>query len=236
MRIAVCEDNKEHAEILKGMIKEWAEEEQVKVEIGHYMSAEQFLFCWEKEAKYDLIFLDIEMAKMSGMELARYIRRVDRAVLIVFTTGIVDYVFRGYEVSAFRYLRKPLREREVLAALKKAHHEIEEGKRDAVIVPTAEGALRVFKNDIYYVEVDNHYIIMHTKQGNLRYKEKLGNVEPMFPEPGFCKCHRSYIVNLHHVGLLTKDKVEIDNGDTLPVSKARWVELNECYLDYYMKI
>lgn len=235
MRIAICEDNQEHADILKGMIQKWAEMEKIKADINHYESAEQFMYYWEKEEQYDLIFLDIQMNKMNGMELAQYIRRQDRAVFIVFTTGILNYVFRGYEVSAFRYLKKPLQERDVLATLKKANYELSEAKRDAVIIPTEDGALRVFKNDIYYVEADNHYIIMHTRQGNFRYKEKLGNVEPMFPEPAFCKCHRSYIVNLHHMGRLTKDKVEIDNGDTLPVSRARWVDLNECYLEYYMK-
>lgn len=235
MRIAICEDNKEHADILHGMIHKWADAEGIEAQIGHYESAEQFMCCWEDDIPYDLVFLDIEMAKMNGMELAQYIRRHDRAVFLVFTTGFVNYALKGYEVTAFRYLKKPLQENKVFDTLKKALHEISEANRDAIIVPTAEGALRVFKNDIYYVEVDNHYIIMHTKQGNLRYKEKLGNVEPMFPEPAFCKCHRSYIVNLFHVGKLTRDKVEVDNGDILPVSRARWDDLNECYLAYYMK-
>ena len=235
MRIAICEDNQEHADILEGMIHKWADAEGLEVHISHYISGEQFMYGWENDIPYNLVFLDIEMAKMNGIELARYIRRHDRAVLLVFTTGFLDYALKGYEVTAFRYLKKPLQENKVFDTLKKAMHEISEAKRDAIIVPTAEGALRVFKNDIYYVEVDNHYIIMHTKQGNLRYKEKLGNIEPMFPEPAFCKCHRSYIVNLFHVGKLTRDKVEIDNGDILPVSRARWDDLNECYLAYYMK-
>lgn len=235
MRIAICEDNQEHANILNGMIQKWAETEEIKVDIHYYESAEQFLYYWEKGEPYDLIFLDIQMNRMNGMELARYIRRQDRAVFIIFTSGLLNYVFKGYEVSAFRFLRKPLQEKDVLAALKKVYYEVEEGKREAVIIPTEEGSLRVFKQDIYYVEADNHYIIMHTKQGDFRYKEKLGNVEPMFPEPTFCKCHRSYIINLRHMGRLMKDEVEIDNGDTLPVSKARWVDLNECFFKYYMK-
>lgn len=229
MRIAICEDNQEHANVLKGMIQKWAETEEIKVDMNYYESAEQFLYYWEKGEPYDLIFMDIQMNRMNGMELARYIRQQDRAVFIIFTSGLLNYVFKGYEVSAFRFLRKPLQEKDVLAALKKTYYEVEEGKREAVIIPTEEGSLRVFKQDIYYVEADNHYIIMHTKQGDFHYKEKLGNVEPMFPEPTFCKCHRSYIINLHHMGRLMKDEVEIDNGDTLPVSKARWVDLNECF-------
>ncbi len=235
MRIAICEDDREHADILEGMIQRWAEAEGMEAQIVYYESAEEFMFRWKDDIPYELVFLDIEMGKMNGMELARYIRKHDMAVPIVFTTGFGEYAVKGYEVRAFRYLKKPLQEKEVFATLKKVVREISEARRDAVIVPTEEGSLRVFKEDIYYVEVDNHYIIMHTRQGDLRYKEKLRNIEPMFPEAGFCKCHRSYIVNLRHVGLLTRDKVEIDNGDILPVSKARWNALNECYLAYYMK-
>lgn len=183
MRIAICEDNQEHADILKSIIQKWAETENVKTDINHYESAEQFMFYWEKGEPYDLIFLDIQMNRMNGMELAQYIRRQDRAVFIIFTTGIINYVFRGYEVSAFRYLRKPLQEKEVLAALKKAHHELEEGKRDAVIIPTWEGSLRVFKHDIYYVEADNHYIIMHTNRAISATRKSYAMWSPCFRSP-----------------------------------------------------
>ena len=233
MRIAICEDNEEHAEILRAMILRWAEKKGIKADICRYVSAEQYMVGMEKDTHYDLIFLDIEMKNMNGLHLAKYIRKTDKAVPIVFTTGYKDYALKGYDVTALRYLIKPLKEQEVAAALEKARYMVKENGKDAVIVPTAEAVVRVYRNDIYYVEADNHYIIVHTKTGDMRYKEKLGNVEGQYAEPHFCKCHRSYIVNLHHVGKLTKDKVEIDNGDTLPVSKARWAALNECYIKYY---
>ena len=119
MRIAICEDNQEHANVLKGMIQKWTETEEIKVDMNYYESAEQFLYYWEKGEPYDLIFMDIQMNRMNGMELARYIRQQDRAVFIIFTSGLLNYVFKGYEVSAFRFLRKPLQEKDVLAALRR---------------------------------------------------------------------------------------------------------------------
>lgn len=233
MRIAICEDNHEHAEILQAMIQRWAVANGVKVDIGRYTTAEEFIYYWPADAQYDLAFLDIQMASMTGMQLARCIRKQDQAMLLVFTTGIKDYILKGYEVKAFRYLVKPIKERDIEATLTKAFVEIDAMKSEAVVIPVSSATQRIFKRDIFYVEINNHYIVMHTAGGNYRFKGKLSSVESWLPEPNFCKCHRSYIVNLHHTGKVTKTEVEIDNGDTLRVSRDRWAALNECFISYY---
>ena len=85
MRIAICEDNEEHLEILKEMVNRWAKEEEKPIVIGRYQSAEQFLFCMKDEPHYDLAFLDIQMSKINGLQLAKMIRKEDRLIFIVFT-------------------------------------------------------------------------------------------------------------------------------------------------------
>lgn len=233
MRIAICEDNKEHAEILKKMINRWAEKEELLVDVRHYQSAEEFLFCMKEDAHYDLAFLDIQLGKMNGMQLARYIREEDRTIFLVFTTGEKGYALRGYEVSAFRYLMKPLKESDVIATLSNVNQMLEESKKEAVVVSYNDEARRIYKNDIYYIEVDNHHIMIHMKEETIRFKAKLKDFEQHFQEPEFCKCHRSYLVNLHYVEKLSRAGVEIENGDLLPISRARWDDLNRCYMAYY---
>lgn len=234
MRIAICEDNKEHLEILEEMINRWAQKEDEQVAIGCYQSAEQFLFCMKDEPHYDLAFLDIQMSKINGLQLAKMIREEDQLILIVFTTALKKYAPRGYEVSAFRYLIKPLQEDEVFQALKKASQMIEDRKREAIIVTRGDESRRIFKDDIYYIEVDNHHIILHLKDETIRFKAKLKVFETQFREPQFCKCHRSYIVNLQYTGKISREGVEIDGKETLPISKSRWEALNHCYMEYYM--
>lgn len=234
MRIAICEDNKEHLEILEEMINRWAQKEDEQVAIGCYQSAEQFLFCMKDEPHYDLAFLDIQMSKINGLQLAKMIREEDQLILIVFTTALKKYAPRGYEVSAFRYLIKPLQEDEVFQALKKARQMIEDRKREAIIVTRGDESRRIFKDDIYYIEVDNHHIILHLKDETIRFKAKLKVFETQFMEPQFCKCHRSYIVNLQYTGKISREGVEIDGKETLPISKSRWEALNHCYMEYYM--
>ncbi len=234
MRIAICEDNKEHMEILEEMVNRWAKRENEQVAIGRYQSAEQFLFCMKDEPHYDFAFLDIQMSKINGLQLAKMIREEDRLIFLVFTTALKKYAPKGYEVSAFRYLIKPLQENEVFQALTKASQMIEDRKREAVIVTRGDESRRIYKDDICYIEVDNHHIILHLRDETIRFKAKLKEFETQFREPQFCKCHRSYIVNLRYTGKISKEGVEIDGKVTLPISKSRWEVLNHCYMEYYM--
>lgn len=234
MRIAICEDNKEHMEILVEMVNRWAKKKNEQIAIGRYESAEQFLFCMKDESHYDLAFLDIQMSKINGLQLARMIREEDRLIFIVFTTGLKKYAPKGYEVSAFQYLIKPLQEDEVFQALTKASEMIENRKKEAIIVTRGDESRRIFKDDIYYIEVDNHHILLHLHEETIRFKAKLKEFEIQFKEPQFCKCHRSYIVNLKYAGKISREGVEIDGKVTLPISKSRWEALNHCYMEYYM--
>lgn len=234
MRIAICEDNAEHLEILDEMVHRWAEKEGKPVVVGRYRSAEQFLFCMKDEPHYDLAFLDIQMSKISGLQLAKMIREEDRLIFLVFTTALKKYAPKGYEVSAFRYLIKPLQEDEVFQSLSKVSQMIEDRKREAVIVKRGDESSRIFKDDIYYIEVDNHHIILHLQEETIRFKAKMKEFEMQFKEPQFCKCHRSYIVNLKYAGRISREGVEVDGKRTLPISKSRWEALNHCYMEYYM--
>ena len=219
---------------MEEMVNRWAKRENEQVAIGRYQSAEQFLFCMKDEPHYDFAFLDIQMSKINGLQLAKMIREEDRLIFLVFTTALKKYAPKGYEVSAFRYLIKPLQENEVFQALTKASQMIEDRKREAVIVTRGDESRRIFKDDICYIEVDNHHIILHLRDETIRFKAKLKEFETQFREPQFCKCHRSYIVNLRYTGKISKEGVEIDGKVTLPISKSRWEVLNHCYMEDYM--
>ncbi len=234
MRIAICEDNREHAEILQNMILRWAKKENRKVELGYYQSAEQFLCSVRSDVSYDAAFLDIQMGKISGLQLAKLIREEDKTMVLIFTTGIKGLAPKGYEVEALRYLVKPLKEHEVVAALSKTVQILEQTKKDAVIISCNGEVRRIYKNSIYYIEGDDHYINLYLKDEVLRFKARLKDFDLQFEKPQFCKCHRSYIVNLHYVDTIKKDCIEVENGKILPLSKARWDEVNKCYLAYYL--
>lgn len=234
MRIAICEDNPEHAEMLADIVQGWARRRDVQVALACYKNAEEFLFHWAPRNTFDLVFLDIDMGgSMNGMELARRIRRQDQAMLIVFTTGLRDYVLRGYEVQAHRYMLKPIRERECWSMLDGARKAVENQKSDTFIMPLETEIVRIHRRDIMYFEMDNHHVNVKTTRGDFRYKARITDLEKELPEPAFCRCHRSCIVNMLYVRTITHEQVQLDNGKVLPVSRAKWPLLNECFVRYY---
>lgn len=233
MRIAICEDDLYQMDLLKKMINQWASDTGNKVEVFGFQSAEEFTFLWQDGVRYDLAFLDIQLGPMNGMELARYIRKKDKTMMLVFSTGVKDFLVKGYEVKAYRYLLKPLKEEAVRKTLTDAKEDYALAHAEAMVIPNSTASIRVFKNEIYYFQIENHYVTAHTLHGDFRFKEKLSNLEPALPEPHFCRCHRSFIINLHHTGQVRRDSVDVDNGDVLPVSRNRWASLNECFIAYY---
>ena len=108
MKIAVVEDEKVHAAVLTGFLEAWLKENKVEFCIREFPNAAAFLFEWEQDQAWDVLFFDIQMPGLNGVELARRIRTENRRVGLVFVTGVTDYLLEGYEVEALHYLIKPV--------------------------------------------------------------------------------------------------------------------------------
>lgn len=109
-RIAIVEDETTHYKYVAKLIEAWTKKAEHHVIVTHAANAEEFLFKYDQPGCFDIIFLDVMMKEMNGMELAKAIRQFDRTVQFVFLTGVADYVFEGYETGAVRYLIKPVSE------------------------------------------------------------------------------------------------------------------------------
>ena len=100
MRIAICEDEDKYVKQLAEYINEWAKLKNISVEIFAHPTAEHFLYEWEDGEDYDILFLDIKMGSITGIELAHILRRTNKDLAIVFTTSAEEYAISGYAVSA----------------------------------------------------------------------------------------------------------------------------------------
>ena len=235
MRIAICDDEAAQIQATEEFVRRWGKEQEIAVEISAFYSAESFLFRWAADACFDVAFLDIRMGKMTGIELAEKIRRADDKLIIVFITGLRDYVFRGYDVNALHYLIKPVNAVNIRKCLEQARAIVTQRDRRFLLF-TVDGQTRRFTYDeIRYFEIYSHYITVHTGTETIRYKKRISSLELELPGDQFVRCHRSCIVNLQYVRMVGKHELVMEDGSRLPVSAERWNKLHTQFMHYNMR-
>lgn len=233
VKIAVCDDEKNIRAYLVSLIKKQGAE----CSIVEYASADEYL---SDGKEHNLLFLDIEMdgsgTGLDGMGLARHIRGMDtcRQPIIIFVTGYEKYVYDAFDVGAFQYLIKPVDEQkfaEVFGrAVRQVLSEAEQRKKKLVIQYAGEGRA-IPLNDIYYMESQNHNIVLYLKSGKLEYYGKIGDLEEELAGQ-FYRIHRGYLINLFHVEGYDKTEVRMANGDKLLLSRYKYDGFVQTYMDY----
>lgn len=221
-QVYIVEDSAADAEKLKKYVGRYAEETEERVSISVYREGIAFLSNYKSDG--DVIFLDVEMPILSGIEVARKLREADAYVQIIFVTNMVQYALRGYEVSALDYVIKPISYNRVVNCLKRAFLCLE-SRRDMhplIIKPSTNEIVRLSESDIWYVEKESNYLVYHTSRGIYRVRGQLYEVENKLGE-GFSRCINGCLVNLRYVDRTTQNSVFV-GGDELPIARARHKE------------
>lgn len=233
MKIAVCEDQAVQVNLINNQIKGWSKEKDINISIDNFMNAESFLFQWLDYNKYDIIFLDIKMSSMSGVELSNIIRDKNKTVDIVFTTAFLKYALHGYKVGALQYLMKPINTSDLYFCLDKTLERINDKQETPILViETAKNTIKVDYNDIYYCIMFSPYIDIHTNLEKITVRKRISEMEERLPSKYFIRCHRSYIVNVSHINSITKNNVILENGVKIPISRGKYKEINNAFIDY----
>ncbi len=226
--IAILEDDRQDANKLRGCLDRYALVHGLKFKITVFSDTLQLINSYK--SNYDILFADIEMPVMSGMEAARAIRRVDRNVTIVFVTNMAQYAIEGYSVEAFDYLLKPIGDASFELKLKRilAHAQSNIGEK---ITIRAEGeTVSLQTKEILYLEVNGHYIDWHTFEKTYRALGALKSAITMLPK-SFCAISRWYIVNMQHIRSVWGEDVTIET-ETLRIGRSYKQEFLQRYADY----
>ncbi|MBQ7076891.1 MAG: response regulator transcription factor [Lachnospiraceae bacterium] len=229
------EDEVAQGEFLKKRILTWGEANNVQINIDLYKSANEYLFNAGKYS-YDLIFLDIRMDDINGMELAKKIREEDKDVLLVFVTSERGFVFEGYEVDAYRYILKPISDEKLSDVL---NYAVKNAVRDegSIILKVDNEMTRIKRSDIIFIEVKGHYVDIHTNEGVITTKMSFEEALASLNENNelFIKSHRSYAVNLDKILKIGRTELTLTNRDVIPVSKSMYEAVNKAFINYNLK-
>lgn len=230
-RAAICDDNSADITYISNMVKKWASDTGTAIQIDSFVSAESFLFQYEEDNAYDILFLDIEMGKMSGIELARKIRRNNRTVQIIFITGYMEYIAEGYDVEALHYLLKPVTELKLREVLARAAEKLKHKEKELYIRDTFGGMIRIPLYEIRFLEVMKNYVTIHAME-DYTVKKPLHELERELDER-FFRTGRSFIVNLIFVKKITRTQVFLKDGNTLPLSRNLYENINHAIIKYF---
>lgn len=222
IKIAVVDDYAPDSDALCELIMRFAQNRHVEVGLGRCRSSMELLRDYAQE--YDVIFLDIEMPGINGLEAARIIRQTDETTILVFVTNMAHLAINGYSVEALDFIVKPADYYSVEMVMRKALARIERRGGGSVTVVTRE-AVRVLPfARINYVEVRDHYVTYHTLDGDLRVRGSLAQVEKDLASGNFLRCNRWYIVNVERVTSVVGNVVRVGDAE-LEVSRSNKQEL-----------
>lgn len=230
LNIAIVDDDLKFRRNIATSAQKWAERSNINVVTSEYSSAESFLFAYEDKKDYDLLLLDIEMKDINGIEMAKRIRCEDETVQIVFITGYPDYMCYGYDVSALHYLIKPISDEKLFQVLDRALKNARKNS-ERVIFSTTDGEKTVLLESILYAESYSHNMHVITTDGSFDVRATVSSLLKMLGD-GFISTHRSYIVNLSHVVLISKNDVMLDAGKKIPVSRNEFEKVHSAFVKH----
>lgn len=231
MKIAVCDDDR----IIREELFHLIQKQEPSADIAAYESGEEMI---SAQRVFDIYFLDIAMSKMSGMDIAKSIRRQEEneehRSIIIFVTGYREYMEAAFDVNAFHYLGKPINPEKFSEVFRRAFKEASVSHRQAreCIIIKSSGAHQALRlKDIYYIESGNKKVIFHTTNGLLEVYGKMRELESRLGDT-FYRCHRCYLVNMEKISSYSTDSIQVTSGDNLLLSKKKYADFIKTYLRY----
>lgn len=223
MDIAIVDDEINELNALSDKVKSYAEKQSISCQISTYTSGSELL---KANQHFDLIFLDIQMQGLSGMETAKKLRFDGIGSYIVFVTVLQEYVFDAFEVEASDYLLKPVDGNRFSRMMDRICGSLQErGKRSLIISSKGNTCKSILLQDILYCEAVNHKINICTKTEAHECYFKIEELERQLDDR-FFKCHRSYLVNLDYVCGYQDGLALLEIGQKIPVSRLRGQEFS----------
>ncbi len=232
--IAVCDDEQEIRNSIERNIR-------LLYENADIIQFENGKALVEYGGSFDILFLDIQMEGMSGMEAAKELRRRGCRATVIFVTAIKEYVFEAFDVGAFHYIVKPFEKVKFFEILRKAVEEREfinakEAKDEpGITIKIGSTTKKIYLYEIYYLEVFNRKVIMHKTDGDVEFYGKLIELEDRLSED-FVRCHRAYIVNLRYVLKYSANSITLENGTEILLSKQKYPDFVRKYLKYMSRL
>lgn len=220
LRMGICDDVYDARLVLRSALERALERRRSEGRFFEFSSGEGLLRWLERHAgELDLVFLDMEMGELDGMETARRLRAADPGLQLVFVTGFTDHVFDGYSVGALGYLLKPPKAEQLDEVLDRAQAALYRGLDRAYICRNGDTHYRIPISNILYFTSDRRQVKCVTSRRNYTFYGKLDTVAAEVGS-GFVRLHQRYLVRAAAVDRVEGSETVLTDGTRLPISRS----------------
>ena len=233
INVAVVEDSAEDLNNCVSLLNQYGKEKNLVFNIQTFETGGAFLLSFKSQ--FDFIILDINLATMNGIDLARTIRTKDEEVAIMFATNLAKYAAKGYEVDAIDFALKPLTYASFYLRLERIMKKIQ--KRPDAYVTTYDSGVYTKTNivDILYIEVISHDIIIHKVDGqNIKTYGTLKTYEETLTNRWFIRCNSCYLVNARYIKKVEKFEIVLSNDEKVEISHPKKKAFMERFKKYVL--
>lgn len=229
LKISVCDDEKMFAQSFKTKLHTgFRKVLKQEVIVDTFDDAHALLYSMNSTA-YDVVFLDIEMPGINGLEAAAYIKKSNPRAHIVFTTNRDDLVFDALRIKPLGFLRKSHLAQELDSMIDYITETVNFSNAK-VSIKCKEGVVSLNLGDVYFLENAGNSVFFVTKDRKYETRDSLYKKEQELEQFGFIRSHGSFIVNINHVYQIKTKDIVLDNGFTVPLSRSKQKILKEKFL------
>ena len=229
IHIAICDDEKHMSDHIRSMISDFFRKKNQEISLHMFSSGEELL---SYNGQIDILFLDIQMKGMDGMETARKLRADKFRGFLVFITVLKEMVFQSFEVQAYDYLVKPVDDKQFEKTMERLYASMQNASEDSLLVQKGYEGRIIREDEIVFCEIIDRKIYLNLASGEVvDYYERIENLETKLNNR-FYRCHRSYLINLKHLKGYKNGTACMDNGKEIPVSRLRSREFSGVVLQY----
>ncbi len=230
LKAAVCDDEKVVLSELCSKIHEAFENENCQAEIFRTSDPYELLE-HIKNNTVDVLFLDIDMPGLSGMDIAQFLVDSNTKTLLIFVTSHDALVYQSFQYHPFGFIRKSHFEEEIGPTAKSISDDLQK-KSEYFTFKNGEGFFRVLFSDIHYFESQSNYVELHSTNRTYKFRRTITSLENELKAKGFIRTHKGFLVNQQHIFAVMGDEIRLSNKELLPIGRTNKDSVKKAILRY----
>ena len=230
IKIAICDDIKSDVKLIQNYLNNFLKSTYEEYYIDCFYSGEEFI---SKGLTYDIIFLDIEMRNLNGIEIGKIIKKISLKSQIIYVTNHNSYWFEALNIHAFQYILKPIREESIIKSIKDfIKYVANMNEKDTVTIDVNGELIKISSNEVLYFEFIDRKVKIVSLNRISYIRSSMKNIYNQVKEKNFGMPHKAFIINFYFLKGIKGYEALMQNGDKIPISQKKAAKFKSEFYDF----